>query len=63
MSKQDKILKHLQSKRPITGSIAWAKYKLYRLSSVINRLRNKGYNIETEIVNKGKDMFAKYSLK
>jgi hypothetical protein len=61
MSKHEKVLKHLQTK-PITGKQAWELYGLYRLSSSINRLRNDGHNIHTEMVKKGKETFAKYKL-
>ena len=43
------ILLHLQREGSITGAIAWDKYKCYRLSSVILRLR-KDHIIETVMI-------------
>ena len=44
------ILKHLKSGKTLTGLQAWNKYGCYRLSSVINRLNDKGHNIICEIL-------------
>ena len=49
-SKHNQIRTHLESGRTITGSGAWALYGVYRLSSVINRLRNEGLKIRTEVL-------------
>ena len=60
-SKHNQIKAHLESGRTITGAEAWHHYGLYRLSSVINRLRNKGMKINTRtIVNKYDYSFAEY---
>ena len=48
-SKHKQIKAHLDSGRNISGLGAWALYDVYRLSSVINRLRNKGMKIKTKI--------------
>ena len=41
------VLQHLKSEGSITGTIAHKQNEIYRLSSVINRLRKKGVAIET----------------
>ena len=48
-SAHNDILMHLQREGSITGAIAYDKYRCYRLSSVINRLR-KDHIIETIMV-------------
>lgn len=45
-STQNDILMHLKEYGSITGATAYEKYRCYRLSSVINRLR-KHHIIET----------------
>ena len=50
MEKQTKakqVLKHLQTQRSITQLDAVKLYGAYRLSSIIFRLREQGYNIVT----------------
>ncbi len=44
------ILAHLESGKTLTGLQAWKLCGCYRLSSVINRLKNKGHNIICTIV-------------
>lgn len=61
MTQQDQIFAHLQSKS-ITGLEAWKEYGVYRLSSLINRLRRQGHFIETEMIEADGHTFAKYSL-
>ena len=48
-SAHNDILMHLQREGSITGAIAYDKYRCYRLSSVINRLRDN-HIIETVMV-------------
>ena len=50
MTQKDKILAHLKSGRSITGREAWLTYRIYRLSDVILKLRAKGYDIKTRMV-------------
>jgi Helix-turn-helix domain len=61
MSKAQKIFNHLQ-KKSITGIQALELYGVYRLSSVINRFRKAGHKIETIMVNKAEETYAKYKL-
>jgi hypothetical protein len=62
MSKHAEIRKHLQSGNSLTGLEAIDLYQVYRLSSVINRLRKEGLEIETSMItaSDGKTIFAKY---
>ncbi|MFX0136945.1 MAG: helix-turn-helix domain-containing protein [Candidatus Hodarchaeota archaeon] len=61
MTQQEKILEWLKRGYFITQPIAVQEFNCWRLSSVINRLRRKGYNIQTEKI--GKSGMAKYTLK
>jgi hypothetical protein len=62
MSKHAEIRKHLKSGHSLTGLEAIDLYQVYRLSSVINRLRKEGLEIETSMITSsdGKTIFAKY---
>lgn len=44
-SKASGIEKHLRKHRRITPMVAWSRFGVYRLSSVINRLRDRGWII------------------
>ena len=62
-SKHNEIKSHLMRGETITVLQAIDLYGVYRLSSVINRLRNRdGLNVETTMVTAedGKTIFAKY---
>jgi len=60
------ILKHLKTGGTITGLEALNNFGIYRLSSVIYKLRKKGFKIKTEMVNVktryGLGRVARYSL-
>ena len=58
MSKTQKVLKHLQLGKTITGLQAISKFGLYRLSDSIHKLRNRGHNIVTEEV--GEERYGRY---
>jgi hypothetical protein len=62
MSKHSEIRKHIQAGHSLTGLEAIDLYQVYRLSSVINRLRKEGLEIETSMItaSDGKTIFAKY---
>ena len=60
-SKHNQIKAHLESGRWLSGLYALQFYNLYRLSSVIHRLRNKGMKIKTTFV-LGKNPHAFYSI-
>lgn len=62
-TKHNQIKQHLLQGLPITGLQAIDLFGVYRLSSVINRLRNKDQlPIETSMVysSDGQTIFAKY---
>lgn len=46
-SRTKQILRYMEQNDGITGLQAWKLFHVYRLSSVIKRLRDKGYDIET----------------
>lgn len=56
------VLEHLQSGQTLTGLEAIDKYHIYRLSSVIERLRKAGYNIETIDMQSENSRYGKYRL-
>ena len=65
MSKHEQIKEHLLQGESITGITALSLYGVYRLSSVINRLRDKdNLPIKTMMVetDNGKTAFAKYYI-
>lgn len=62
-SKHNEIKNHLLRGESITGLQAIELYGVYRLSSVINRLRNRdGLEVKTTMITStdGKTIFAKY---
>lgn len=61
-SKSDLILNHLLDGKGITQRIAIDLYQHYRLASVINRLRNRGFNIETTMIITDTASYARYKL-
>jgi hypothetical protein len=61
MSKSNQVLMHLQ-KKPITSWEAIMKYRVTRLADVIFKLKKKGHNIVTWMVDDGEVRFARYYL-
>jgi hypothetical protein len=59
ISKQEKVLTHLQTYGSITPLEALEKYGSFRLGALIFNLRQEGYDIKTNIVH-GKG-YAKYT--
>ncbi|WOE32966.1 MULTISPECIES: helix-turn-helix domain-containing protein [unclassified Acinetobacter] len=59
------VLEHLKQGRSITQVDAIRLYKCYRLSAIIKRLRNQGYEIVTynERNSSGTGTHARYELK
>jgi hypothetical protein len=62
MTKIDQVKKRLLKGKPITQKLAIEKYNYYRLSSGINRLRNRGMNIKTTMRKSGDSSYAEYRL-
>lgn len=56
------ILERLQDGDKITALEAFQMCGSLRLSSIIFRLRERGYNIHTEMVTRNKKRIAEYSL-
>lgn len=54
------IKNHLLKGKRLTGLQALQKFGTIRLSSYINRLRNDGYNIQTDMITRGNKTFASY---
>lgn len=60
MTGRQAVLKYLRThKRGLSTKESMEKLRLERLSSVINRLRQKGYEIETVMV-EGENEYGKY---
>ena len=63
-SRHVKILNYLKQNGTITGAQAWKMFHVDRLSSVIYRRRNKGYELETIMIEdpNGNGKYAMYRL-
>lgn len=59
------ILAHIEQYGNISTLEGYNKYKIMRVGSVINILRNEGYNIQTkmETNKKSKKRYARYFIK
>ena len=62
MNQTNQILEYLKEGNSITPIEALNKFGCFRLGARIWDLKKKGYDIKTEMVQKGKKTFAKYSL-
>jgi len=61
MTKIDAVLMHL-NKKPLTSLEAITLYKATRLADIVFRLKQKGHNIVTVMVNAENSCFARYYL-
>ena len=61
MSQESQILNHLKT-TTINPLQALSTYGCYRLAARINDLRNAGYNIVTDTIEKNGARFAQYRL-
>lgn len=57
------ILAELEAGKTITALEAFSLCGTLRLSSIIYKLRGRGYNVVTEMVKRNGKTFAEYSLK
>lgn len=57
-----KILKHLQSGKPLTPITALNRFGCFRLAARISDLRKDGYTIFTDTITKDGKSFASYKL-
>jgi Helix-turn-helix domain len=62
MSQEKQILSHLRRYGSIEPLTALDKYGCFRLAARINDLRYHGYQIDTEMVEKGNKRIARYRL-
>lgn len=63
MPQMKRILKHLISRGSISPMEALNTHRVYRLSSIINRLRKAGYNITTDMrQDEAGQKYARYFL-
>lgn len=68
LGKQElRLLEYLENNRSINPIMSWQTLGIYRLSDVVFKLRNRGFNIETKrktVMNKWqeKTSFAEYKL-
>lgn len=51
----NEILKALQSGERLSGRDIWLRFRVYRASSIINKLKKKGYNIPNATMVKDPD--------
>lgn len=60
----DIVLRHLRRNRTITPIVAFERYRITRLADVVLRLRRRGVNIATQMVQTGdgRSRFARYRL-
>lgn len=64
MNTQQQIKQHLESGKSLTTLQALSKFKTYRLSEYVRRLRNSGMNIVTDrMTTKEGKVYGKYSVK
>lgn len=63
-SKHKAVKQHLLNGGQISGLEAIKLFGVYRLSSIINRLRNEGLDIKTSMITNddGETMYAKYFI-
>jgi biotin operon repressor len=61
-SKHNRIKRRLLAGFAISGQDALKEFGVYRLSSVIHRLRKEGLNIKTTMVQRPGYSFAKYHI-
>ena len=50
VTQQDHVYLHLKNHKSITSKIAWDRFGCTRLSVVIERMRKRGYSIETKMI-------------
>ncbi len=62
MNQNDYIIEHLKRK-DITPIEALNLYGCFRLGARIHELRQKGYNIKTNLITEGRKTYASYVLR
>tara|TARA_Y100001938_G_C8015866_1_gene392533 strand:+ start:432 stop:656 length:225 start_codon:yes stop_codon:yes gene_type:complete len=62
-SKSQRLLKHMLRGQTINGRQALTNFGIYRLSSVIFNWRQKGFDIETNMIKRNGTTYAVYKMK
>ena len=63
MSKQDELLRLLKTGKPFTKKEIYHRLSLWNSGSAINRLRNRGFNIVTTMMERSDGQaYASYKL-
>jgi len=62
ITQKQAIRNYLKSFGTITSQEAWGKFSITRLSSIINRLRNEGLNIDSIEERNGRFNWVRYKL-
>ena len=62
MNQKTQILEHLKNGKKITPIEALNMFGCFRLAAVVFDLKQKGYDIQTRIINNANKSFAEYSL-
>lgn len=63
LSRSQKLLNHMLRGRTINGRQALTRFGIYRLSAIIFNWRKKGFDIQTNMVTRGGNTYAVYTLK
>lgn len=61
-TQKQKVLSHLKRGWRITQTDAFHKYGCWRLASRINELRDEGFDIRTQIIERDGKKFAQYKM-
>jgi len=62
MTNETILLKHFQSGKSITKLEALKLYGIWNSGDTVYKLRRKGHNIKTTMIDNGKKRYAKYYL-
>lgn len=63
ISKQQRVLNHLLKGKTLTTLSAYRLCKATRLAALIYNIRKKGYDVITTMEGKGREKYARYSLR
>tara|TARA_R110002020_G_scaffold159543_1_gene343449 strand:- start:967 stop:1188 length:222 start_codon:yes stop_codon:yes gene_type:complete len=63
LSRSQKLLNHMLRGRTINGRQALTRFGIYRLSAIIFNWRKKGFDIQTNMITRGGNTYAVYTLK
>jgi hypothetical protein len=56
------VLTHLMKGKAITPIEALERFGVFRLAAIVHSLRKEGYQIATDLIGKGRNKYAKYTL-